>query len=78
MWGYPRYYKPTKVTSQPLAKTAMLKLNGGLGTSMGLRAEIPFSLCGAIKAHQMNFLDIILGQVTTVRQQQGVKLPLTL
>lgn len=66
-----------KVTGKALAKTAMLKLNGGLGTSMGLQGPKSLLPVRRHKARQMNFLDIILGQVTTVRQQQGVKLPLT-
>lgn len=66
-----------KTASKALAKTAMLKLNGGLGTSMGLQGAKSLLPVRRHKARQMNFLDIILGQVTTVRQQQGVKLPLT-
>lgn len=66
-----------RVASRALSKTAMLKLNGGLGTSMGLQGPKSLLPVRRHKARQMNFLDIILGQVTTVRQQQGVKLPLT-
>jgi len=51
-----------------LRKTVLIKLNGGLGTSMGLskaKALLP------VKGN-MNFLDIIARQVLTIRAQQGI------
>lgn len=60
------------------AKTAFLKLNGGLGTSMGLDCAKSLLPVRRHKARQMRFIDIILGQATTARQRLGVELPLTL
>ncbi|MGJ9421296.1 UTP--glucose-1-phosphate uridylyltransferase [Aeromicrobium sp. CF3.5] len=52
--------------------TAVIKLNGGLGTSMGLdRAKTLLP----VRPGQ-NFLDVIVGQVQHVREQHGVRLPL--
>ncbi len=59
-------------------KTAFLKLNGGLGTSMGLDGPKSLLPVRRHKAIQRSFLDIILGQLTTVRERQNVRLPLTL
>ncbi|MBW3093462.1 UTP--glucose-1-phosphate uridylyltransferase [Bifidobacterium sp. 82T10] len=60
------------------AKTAFLKLNGGLGTSMGLECAKSLLPVRRHKAKQMRFIDIILGQVVTARTRLGVRLPLTL
>ncbi|KFI58722.1 UTP--glucose-1-phosphate uridylyltransferase [Bifidobacterium gallicum] len=60
------------------AKTAFLKLNGGLGTSMGLDCAKSLLPVRRHKARQMRFLDIILGQVLVARKRLGVELPLTL
>lgn len=60
------------------AKTAFLKLNGGLGTSMGLDYAKSLLPVRRHKAKPMRFLDIILGQVVTARSRLGVELPLTL
>ena len=60
------------------AKTAFLKLNGGLGTSMGLECAKSLLPVRRHKAKPMRFLDIILGQVITARTRLGVDLPLTL
>ncbi len=50
-----------------LRKTVVIKLNGGLGTSMGLsKAKSLLPVKG-----NMNFLDIIARQVLTLRAQQG-------
>jgi UTP--glucose-1-phosphate uridylyltransferase len=59
-----------------LAQTAFLKLNGGLGTSMGLSRAKSLLPVRLHKGRRMRFLDIILGQVTTTRRTQGVRLPL--
>ncbi len=63
---------------QAFAKTAFLKLNGGLGTSMGLDCAKSLLPVRRHKAKQMRFIDIILGQVITTRTRMGVELPLTL
>ncbi|NEG71070.1 UTP--glucose-1-phosphate uridylyltransferase [Bifidobacterium ramosum] len=60
------------------AKTAFLKLNGGLGTSMGLACAKSLLPVRRHKAKQVRFIDIILGQVLTTRARLGVPLPLTL
>ena len=60
------------------AKTAFLKLNGGLGTSMGLECAKSLLPVRRHKAKQMRFIDIIIGQVVTARTRLDVKLPLTL
>lgn len=60
------------------AKTAFLKLNGGLGTSMGLNQAKSLLTVRRHKARPMRFLDIIIGQVLTARTRLNVPLPLTL
>jgi UTP--glucose-1-phosphate uridylyltransferase len=52
----------------------MIKLNGGLATSMGLQE--PKSLIEAKDGH--SFLDIIVGQTIALRERYGVGLPLVL
>lgn len=59
------------------AKTAFLKLNGGLGTSMGLQCAKSLLPVRRHKVRQMRFLDIILGQVLTARTRLNVPLPVT-
>jgi UTP--glucose-1-phosphate uridylyltransferase len=57
-----------------LARACVIKLNGGLGTSMGLdRAK---SLLEARDG--LSFLDVIARQVRAVRERHGVRLPLVL
>jgi UTP--glucose-1-phosphate uridylyltransferase len=54
------------------AVTAVIKLNGGLGTSMGLdRAKTLLPV-----RPDLTFLDVIAGQVLSLREQLGVRLPL--
>jgi UTP--glucose-1-phosphate uridylyltransferase len=53
---------------------AIVKLNGGLATTMGLRQ--PKSLVEVREGH--SFLDIIIGQVEALRQRHGIELPLLL
>lgn len=54
------------------AVTAVIKLNGGLGTSMGMdRAKSLLPVRPGL-----SFLDVIAGQVTHVRKALGVDLPL--
>ena len=52
----------------------VIKLNGGLATSMGLQE--PKSLIEAKDGH--SFLDIIIGQTIALRERYGVGLPLLL
>jgi UTP--glucose-1-phosphate uridylyltransferase len=55
-----------------LARTVMIKLNGGLGTSMGMdkaKSLLPVR-------EQKSFLDIIVDQVRAARARYGVPLPL--
>ncbi|WP_433305372.1 UTP--glucose-1-phosphate uridylyltransferase [Actinoplanes sp. CA-030573] len=59
---------------QVLDGLVVVKLNGGLGTSMGLSG--PKSLL-EVKPGR-SFLDIIAGQVLAVREHHGVRLPLLL
>ena len=56
--------------------TAFLKLNGGLGTSMGLEGPKSLLPVRRHKARQMRFIDIIMGQVIASRIRQDVPLPL--
>jgi UTP--glucose-1-phosphate uridylyltransferase len=57
-----------------LPKTIVLKLNGGLGTSMGMNG--PKSLLPVKDG--LTFLDIIVRQVLHFRSNTGVRLPLVL
>jgi len=59
---------------QALSRTAIIKLNGGLGTSMGMdRAKSLLTVRDGA-----SFLDVIAGQVLSARAQHGVRLPLLL
>jgi UTP--glucose-1-phosphate uridylyltransferase len=57
-----------------LDRLAVLKLNGGLGTSMGLHG--PKSLIEVKPGH--TFLDVIARQVLALRERTGARLPLVL
>ena len=58
----------------PLDEAVVLKLNGGLGTSMGMtRAK---SLIAAKDG--LSFLDVIARQVLELRERSGARLPLVL
>jgi UTP--glucose-1-phosphate uridylyltransferase len=61
-----------KVGEAAVEKSVVIKLNGGLGTSMGLdRAK------SLLKAKDgLSFLDIIARQILTYRRQHQVRLPL--
>jgi UTP--glucose-1-phosphate uridylyltransferase len=64
----------TGVARQALAQTAVIKLNGGLGTSMGMdRAKSLLPV-----RDDRTFLDLIVEQVRRVRADHGVALPLIL
>ena len=57
-----------------MASAAMIKLNGGLGTSMGLdRAKTLLPVRG-----DLTFLDLIARQVLSLRNQVGTEIPLVL
>lgn len=70
--------------SAALAQTAMLKLNGGLGTSMGMdqaKSLLPVRVApsgaeAGAEPEMLTFLDIIVGQVRAARQATGARLPL--
>jgi UTP--glucose-1-phosphate uridylyltransferase len=65
---------PTPAPTDGLAGTVVVKLNGGLGTSMGLdRAKSLLEVRDGL-----SFLDIIARQVLHARKQHGVRLPLIL
>src|SRR4051812_22490390 len=57
-----------------LDRTAVLKLNGGLGTSMGMTG--PKSLIEAKEG--LTFLDVVARQTLALRERHGVRLPLVL
>ncbi|HEX8978037.1 MAG TPA: UTP--glucose-1-phosphate uridylyltransferase [Solirubrobacteraceae bacterium] len=59
---------------EALEHLVVIKLNGGLATSMGLQA--PKSLLEAREGR--SFLDIIVGQILALRERHGVRLPLVL
>ncbi|MFW2512745.1 UTP--glucose-1-phosphate uridylyltransferase [Demequina sp. SO4-13] len=62
------------VAREALSKTAIIKLNGGLGTSMGMdRAKSLLPVRDG-----KSFLDLIAGQVRTARKATGAPLPLVL
>ena len=65
---------PSADEAAALEQFALIKLNGGLATTMGLRA--PKSLLPAREGH--SFLDIIIGQTLSLRERHGVNLPLIL
>ncbi len=59
---------------EALAKTAIIKLNGGLGTSMGMdRAKSLLPVRG-----EQTFLDVTVSQVQRARAATGAPLPLVL
>jgi UTP--glucose-1-phosphate uridylyltransferase len=63
---------PSPVPTEGLAGTVVVKLNGGLGTSMGLEAAK--SLLEA--RDSLTFLDVIARQVLWARREYDVSLPL--
>ncbi len=63
---------PTPTPTDGLAGTVVVKLNGGLGTSMGLdRAKSLLEVRDGL-----SFLDLIAQQVLWARREYGVRLPL--
>ncbi len=63
---------PVEAGIAALATTAVIKLNGGLGTSMGMERAKSL-LC---VRRGLSFLDIIARQVLHLRKEHGVSLPL--
>ena len=64
----------TGAAAEALGAAVVLKLNGGLGTSMGLSG--PKSLLQVKEG--MTFLDLIARQVVSLRESTGARLPLVL
>jgi UTP--glucose-1-phosphate uridylyltransferase len=61
-----------EAASQALGRTVVIKLNGGLGTSMGLdRAKTLLEVRDGL-----TFLDVIARQVLALRRRHGARLPL--
>ncbi|MBV8990501.1 MAG: UTP--glucose-1-phosphate uridylyltransferase [Solirubrobacterales bacterium] len=60
--------------AEALERVVVIKLNGGLATTMGLRS--PKSLVQARDGH--SFLDLIIGQTLSLRRRLGIRLPLML
>ncbi len=65
---------PDADPAQALEPVALIKLNGGLATSMGLHE--PKSLIQAREGR--SFLEIIIGQTLALRRRHGLRLPLVL
>ena len=65
---------PAERAREVLDRLVVVKLNGGLGTSMGLSG--PKSLLEVKPG--MSFLDVIATQVRAVRERRGARLPLLL
>jgi UTP--glucose-1-phosphate uridylyltransferase len=63
---------PEDVAADAIGKTVVIKLNGGLGTSMGL--DKAKSLLEVREG--LSFLDVIARQVLSVREAYGARLPL--
>jgi UTP--glucose-1-phosphate uridylyltransferase len=57
-----------------LNRTLILKLNGGLGTSMGLDRTKSLLMV----KQGLTFLDVVIGQVERLREQTGSRIPLAL
>lgn len=65
---------PDALASEAIGKTVIIKLNGGLGTSMGLdKAKSLLEVRDGL-----SFLDLIVAQVTDARRRYGARLPLLL
>ncbi|MCL1899569.1 MAG: UTP--glucose-1-phosphate uridylyltransferase, partial [Promicromonosporaceae bacterium] len=79
----PTLDRPTPVSpavaAAALGKTAVMKLNGGLGTSMGMqRAKTLLPVLPDNEGNTLNFLDVIVRQVRAARAATGARLPLLL
>lgn len=73
-----------QIAANALEKTVVIKLNGGLGTSMGMdRAKSLLTvrrgaLPGSNEIGDLTFLDVIVGQILSARAATGARLPLIL
>jgi UTP--glucose-1-phosphate uridylyltransferase len=67
-------YTDLPAAEAPLDQAVMIKLNGGLGTSMGMTG--PKSLLPV--KEELTFLDVIVRQVRALRAEHGARLPLVL
>lgn len=68
------YDKLEPAISSPLEKLVVIKLNGGLGTSMGLKkAKTLLKIKG-----EYNFLDVIAQQILHLRKESNKDIPLIL
>jgi UTP--glucose-1-phosphate uridylyltransferase len=67
-----------EVGSRALGETVVIKLNGGLGTSMGMdRAKSLLAVrSGTGQDAGITFLDVIARQVLSLRRRHGARLPL--
>lgn len=65
---------PEEVAAEAIGKTAVIKLNGGLGTSMGMKQAK--SLLMVREDH--SFLDIMVRQILHLRKVHNARLPLIL
>ena len=65
---------PDTIDKKNLTKVAVLKLNGGLGTTMGCTG--PKSGIEIKDGH--NFLDLVIRQIDTLRKNNGVEIPIIL
>ncbi|MFP4417719.1 MAG: UTP--glucose-1-phosphate uridylyltransferase [Chitinispirillaceae bacterium] len=63
-----------EIGARKLSQTAIIKLNGGLGTTMGL--EGPKCLLPA--KQNFSFLDISISQIKALRRAQGINIPFVL
>lgn len=72
--GVPALADLPSADGSALERVAVVRLNGGLATTMGLRQ--PKSLVEVREGH--SFLDIIIGQAVTLRRDYGIPLPLIL
>lgn len=66
--------RQAEIGQKALERAVVLKLNGGLGTSMGMDGP----KCLLPVKGELTFLDIIVKQVLHLRKQTGVRLPLVL
>jgi len=72
---YSSLLKPTNESIKELAnKLVVIKLNGGLGTSMGCKGP---KSCIQVREHQ-TFLDLTVLQIRSLNQINGSKIPLVL
>jgi UTP--glucose-1-phosphate uridylyltransferase len=72
--GVPALEELPAADGRALDRVAVVKLNGGLATTMGLRQ--PKSLVQVREGR--SFLDIIIGQTIALRRRYGIRLPLLL